>query len=87
MAECISMLYALQIIYLTTRKPEGTGTHSISVCSSLVGYAVRNLRAMQKNGRQANFFFNRQNATAEASTIKQAKPISIKPRNNVCLNV
>jgi hypothetical protein len=36
---------------------------------------------------QANFFFNRQKTTIEASTIAQAETISIKPRNKIFLNV
>jgi hypothetical protein len=39
------------------------------------------------NMTQANFFFKRQKATAETSTIPQEEPIRIKPRSKVCLNV
>jgi hypothetical protein len=50
-------------------------------------FGLNDLYLLHSPTAQANFFFNCQKATQETKTIPQAKPINIKPKNRVFLNV
>ncbi len=73
--------YAWVVLFRPT--PENVGLRYLATLNKLTSTWLRFLPRMV----QANFFFNIQKATAETSTIPQAKTIRIKLKNKICLNV